>query len=42
METIYSLKSEFEPELHGTKSQKESVIDTAVKASKKTVFFDHK
>jgi hypothetical protein len=30
-----------ELELHGTKSQKASVIDTAVKASQKTVIFDH-
>jgi hypothetical protein len=29
-------------ELQGTKSQKECIIDTAVKASQKTVFFGHK
>jgi hypothetical protein len=29
-------------ELRGTKSQKASVIDTTVKASQKTEFFDHK
>jgi mevalonate kinase len=30
-----------ELELHGTKAQKASIIDTAVKVSQKTVFFDH-
>jgi hypothetical protein len=41
METIHSPKRRLELELHGTKSQKASVIDTAVKASQKTVFFYH-
>jgi hypothetical protein len=27
---------------HGTKSQKASVIDAALKASQKTMFFNHK
>jgi hypothetical protein len=38
-ETILSAKRRFELEPHGTKSQKTSVIDTAVKASQRTVFF---
>jgi hypothetical protein len=41
MEAICSPKRRFGLELHDTKSKKASVIDTAVKASKKTVFFDH-
>jgi hypothetical protein len=36
--TSYTLSSASEE--HGTKSQKISVIDTAVKTSQKTVFFD--
>jgi hypothetical protein len=41
MEAIYSPKRRFELELHGAKSQKASLIDTAVEASQKVVFFDH-
>jgi hypothetical protein len=39
MEMIHSLKRRFELVLHGTKSQKTPLIDTALKASQKTVFF---
>jgi hypothetical protein len=39
---LYSLKRWFELELHGTKTQKASIIDTTVKAFQRTVFFDHK
>jgi hypothetical protein len=37
-----SPKRPFELELHDSKSQKASIIDTAMKVSQKTVFFDHK
>jgi hypothetical protein len=40
MEAICSPKRRLELELHYIKSQKVSVIDTAVDASQKTVFFD--
>jgi hypothetical protein len=40
--TIHSPKSRFELELQGTNSQKESIIDTAMRSSQRTVFFDHK
>jgi hypothetical protein len=42
MEAICSPKRRFELEQHGTKSQNVSIIDTAVKASQRTMFFDHK
>jgi hypothetical protein len=42
MEAILSAKRRFETELYGTKSQNACIIDTAVKASQRTVFFDHK
>jgi hypothetical protein len=42
METIPSPKRRFERELHGTKSQKASIIDTAVKASHRTGCFENK
>jgi hypothetical protein len=38
---VIGLSTWFEIELHATKSQKASTDDTAVKASQKTVFFDH-
>jgi hypothetical protein len=41
METIRSPKRRFELKLHGTKSQKASIIDTTMKAFQRTVFFDH-
>jgi hypothetical protein len=41
MEAICSPKRRFELELHGTRSHKISIIDTAVKASQKTVLLDH-
>jgi hypothetical protein len=34
-------KMSIELDVHGMKSQKASIIDTAVKASQKMVFFDH-
>jgi hypothetical protein len=42
MESIRSPKRRFELQLHGTKSKKASITDTALTASKRTVFFDHK
>jgi hypothetical protein len=42
METIRSPKHQFKLERHGTKAQKASVIDTAVKAFQRTVFFNDK
>jgi hypothetical protein len=42
MQMIRSPKRRFELELHNKKFQETSIIDTAVKASEKTVFFDHK
>jgi hypothetical protein len=41
MEALCSPKRQFELEPHGTKTQKASIIDTAVKASQRTVFCDH-
>jgi hypothetical protein len=41
MEAICSPNCRFELVLHGTKSQKAFIIDTAMKASQRTVFFDH-
>jgi hypothetical protein len=40
-ETIRSPKPQFELVLHGTNSQKASLIDIIMKAPQKTVFFDH-
>jgi hypothetical protein len=37
----FPIRSLIELESHGTNSHKASVIGTAVKASQKTVFFDH-
>jgi hypothetical protein len=41
METVRSSKRRLEIVLHGTKPQKTPIIDTAVKASHKTVFLEH-
>jgi hypothetical protein len=41
MEAMCSPKRMFELHLHGTNYQKASIIDTAVKASQRTVFLDH-
>jgi hypothetical protein len=41
METMRSPKRRLAVVLHGTMSQKASLLDTAVKASQKTVFVDH-
>jgi hypothetical protein len=40
MEMIYPPKCWVELVLHNKKSQKASIIDTAMKASQKTVFFN--
>jgi hypothetical protein len=42
MEKILPPKRRFNLELHSTKSQKASIIDIAVNASQKTVFFGNK
>jgi hypothetical protein len=42
METIIFPKRKFELELQGTKSQKESIIDAAVKAFQSKMLFDNK
>jgi hypothetical protein len=42
MEITFSPKHQSELQLYGTKSQKASIIDTAVKAFQRAVFFDHK
>jgi hypothetical protein len=42
VEKICSPKRRFELEIHSTKSQKASLIDSTVKASQRTVFFHHK
>jgi hypothetical protein len=39
---MLSLKRRFELQLHGARSQKASVIDTAVKPFQRTVFSNHK
>jgi hypothetical protein len=39
-DTFYKMSSQIV--LHWTKSQKASIIDTTMKASQRTVFFDHK
>jgi hypothetical protein len=41
MEKILSPKRRFELQLHGTKYQREFLIDTALKTSQKFEFFDH-
>jgi hypothetical protein len=42
MKAILSPNRLFDLELYGSESQKAFVIDTAVKASQKTVLFGHK
>jgi hypothetical protein len=42
MVTISSPKCWYELELYGTKYQKASIIDTAVKTFQRIEFFDHK
>jgi hypothetical protein len=42
METICSPERWFEREVHGSKTQKVSIVDATVNSSKKILFFDHK